>query len=160
MNGPHSTVMDIALIKTFLEVAGTGSFVAAAERLFVSQSAISLRIQRLEDELGRPLCTRSKSGAVLTPAGREFHHYALSILKLLEEARLQIALPEGYDTMSITNDTDVLYSNHSTPATNDLGLNMKVTDRLSTRFSYQTDYNSTAAQKFENTLGVSLVVGF
>lgn len=64
------------------------------------------------------------------------------------------------DTMSITNDTDVLYSNFGTSATNDLGLNMKVTDALSTRFSYQTDYNSTGAQQFENKIGVSLVVGF
>ncbi|HBR38874.1 MAG TPA: LysR family transcriptional regulator, partial [Sulfitobacter pontiacus] len=38
--------MDITLIKTFIEVANTGSFVAASERLFVTQSAVSLRVQR------------------------------------------------------------------------------------------------------------------
>ena len=41
--------MDITLIRTFIEVANTGSFVAACDRLFVTQSAVSLRIQRLED---------------------------------------------------------------------------------------------------------------
>ncbi|WP_342777728.1 LysR family transcriptional regulator [Roseovarius arcticus] len=88
--------MDITLIKSFLEVAASGSFVAASERLFVTQSAVSLRILRLEDSLGRPLFTRSKAGAELTPAGREFQHYALSLIKIWEEARQQIAIPAGY----------------------------------------------------------------
>ncbi|MEL7026451.1 MAG: LysR family transcriptional regulator [Pseudomonadota bacterium] len=88
--------MDITLIRTFLEVAATGSFVNASDRLFVTQSAVSLRIQRLEDSLGKPLFTRSKAGAELTPAGVEFERYALSLLKLWSEARQQIALPEGY----------------------------------------------------------------
>lgn len=88
--------MDITLLKTFLEVAATGSFVAASERLFVTQSAVSLRVQRLEDTLGKPLFWRSKAGAELTPAGREFERYALSLIRVWEEARQQIAIPEGY----------------------------------------------------------------
>ncbi|EPX81121.1 LysR family transcriptional regulator [Litoreibacter arenae] len=88
--------MDITLIRSFLEVAATGSFVAASERLFVTQSAVSLRIQRLEDLLGRPLFTRSKAGAELTQAGLEFERYAISLLRVWEEARQQVALPEGF----------------------------------------------------------------
>ncbi len=90
--------MDIALLRTFVEVAATGSFAAAAGRLFVTQSAVSLRIQRLEDELGRPLFKRSKAGAELTPAGAEFERFALGHLKLWEEAKQQIALPEGFES--------------------------------------------------------------
>ncbi|WP_296421305.1 LysR family transcriptional regulator [Pseudooctadecabacter sp.] len=93
--------MDIALLKTFLEVAATGSFANAADRLFVTQSAVSLRVQRLEDSLGKPLFTRSRAGAELTPAGREFERYALSILRVWEEARQQVAIPEGF-TRSLT----------------------------------------------------------
>ena len=93
--------MDIALIRTFLEVAATGSFVNASERLFVTQSAVSLRVQRLEDSLGKQLFTRSKAGAELTSAGREFERYALSLIKIWEEARQQIGVPEGY-TKSLT----------------------------------------------------------
>ena len=94
--------MDIALIRTFLEVAATGSFVNAADRLFVTQSAVSLRVQRLEDALGRPLFTRSKAGAELTSAGREFERYALSLIKIWEEARQQVAIPEGFtESLSI-----------------------------------------------------------
>ncbi|MDO6588493.1 LysR family transcriptional regulator [Salipiger sp. 1_MG-2023] len=88
--------MDIALIRTFLEVAASASFVNASERLGVTQSAVSLRIARLETELGKALFTRSKAGAELTSAGREFERYALSLIKIWEEARQQIGVPEGY----------------------------------------------------------------
>lgn len=93
--------MDITLLKTFLEVTATGSFVAASDRLYVTQSAVSLRIQRLEDSLGKPLFLRSKAGAELTPAGREFETYALSMIRMWEEARQQIAIPAGF-TRSLT----------------------------------------------------------
>ncbi|MCK0140539.1 LysR family transcriptional regulator [Aliiroseovarius sp. F47248L] len=88
--------MDITLVRTFLEVAANGSFVNASERLLVTQSAVSLRIARLEESLGKQLFLRSKSGAELTPAGREFERYALSLIKIWEEARQQIGVPEGY----------------------------------------------------------------
>ena len=42
MNGAHAARMDTVLVKTFLEMAATGSFVAASDRLYVTQSAISL----------------------------------------------------------------------------------------------------------------------
>ena len=67
------------------------------------------------------------------------------------------------DTVSLTNDTDVLGSNSNIIATNDLGLNFKVTDNVSTRASYRTEYNSDPLpgfEKFDNTIGMSLVVGF
>ncbi len=93
--------MDLALIKTFLEVSETGSFVAASERLFVTQSAVSLRVQRLEELLGHPLFSRSKAGVEITPSGREFVTYAKSLLRTWEQARQQLALPVGY-TKSLT----------------------------------------------------------
>ena len=89
--------MDLALIRTFIAVADTGSFVAASSRLFVTQSAVSLRIQRLENSLGKPLFIRSKAGVGLTPAGQAFERYAVSMVKLWEEARQQVAVPDGYD---------------------------------------------------------------
>lgn len=88
--------MDFTLLKTFVEVAASGSFAAAADRLFVTQSAVSLRIQRLEDELGRPLFIRSKAGAELTSAGAEFERFAFGHLKLWEEGKQQIAIPDGF----------------------------------------------------------------
>ncbi len=99
--------MDIQLARTFLEVIQTGNFQAAAERLFVTQSAVSLRIKRLEDELGQVLFTRTKAGAVLTPPGEQFTRFARSLVRVWEEARHQVAVPEGYDA------TVILGAHHS-----------------------------------------------
>ena len=94
--------MDLQLIKTFLEVSTTGSFGAAAGRLYVTQSAVSLRIHRLEDQLGRPLFDRTKSGVVLTAAGREFRGFATMILRNWEQARQRVsALDEKARTLAI-----------------------------------------------------------
>jgi len=67
---------------------------------------------------------------------------------------------EFSDSMFVTNDTDVLSSDSALRANNDLGVNFKITDALSTRVSYLTDYNDSRAIKTDNRLGVSLVVGF
>lgn len=67
---------------------------------------------------------------------------------------------EFSDSMFLTNDTDVLSSDSALRANNDLGVNFKITDGLSTRISYLTDYNDARAIKTDNRLGVSLVVGF
>jgi putative salt-induced outer membrane protein len=67
---------------------------------------------------------------------------------------------EFSDSMFVTNDTDVLSSDSALRANNDLGVNFKITDGLSTRVSYLTDFNDARATKTDNRLGVSLVVGF
>ena len=82
--------MELQLIKTFLEVSGSGSFGVAAGRLFVTQSAVSLRVQRLEEQLGRQLFERTKAGVNLTPAGREFRGFATVILRNWEQARQRV----------------------------------------------------------------------
>lgn len=90
--------MDVQLARTFIEVVATGSFVAAAKRLYVTQSAVSMRVKTLEDQIGRILFQRSKHGAELTHAGRQFHQYAISMMRLWEEAQQQVAIPPGYRT--------------------------------------------------------------
>lgn len=89
--------MDIALARTFLAVIQGGSFVAAAEKLHVTQSAVSLRIRKLEDLLGRTVFERSKAGVTLTPAGRQIERFAISSLRIWEEARHLVAVPETYE---------------------------------------------------------------
>ncbi len=88
--------MDIILAKTFIEVIAAGNFVSAARRLNVTQSAVSLRIMKLEDLLGQKVFHRSKSGTELTSAGRQFERFALSMVKVWEEARHQVSVPAGY----------------------------------------------------------------
>lgn len=67
------------------------------------------------------------------------------------------------DTVSFTMDTDVLGSDINTIIANDAGVNYKMSDNLSTRVSYRTEYNTDPAaglKSTDNTLGVSLVLGF
>ncbi len=89
--------MDIQLARTFLEIIAAGSFIHAADRLHVTQSAVSLRVKKLEGELGRDVFVRAKSGIVLTPAGLQFERYARSLMKVWEEAKYHVAVPDGYD---------------------------------------------------------------
>lgn len=88
--------MDVHLARTFLEVASCGSFVAAAERLHVTQSTVSVRIQKLEDMLGKRLFERSKSGVEMTSYGEQFEPSARALLLVWEEARYAIAVPDGF----------------------------------------------------------------
>lgn len=85
--------MDIALARTFLEIVNCGNFVRAAERLHVTQTAVSVRVQSLEALLGRKLFERNKAGATLTPAGEQFLHYAHLLIQVWERAKHQVAVP-------------------------------------------------------------------
>ncbi len=94
--------MDIQLARTFLEIIVAGNFVNAAKRLNLTQSAVSLRVRKLEQELGRPVFLRTKSGTELTAAGQQFQRYATSLVRVWEEARQQVAIPPGFRaTLSI-----------------------------------------------------------
>lgn len=67
------------------------------------------------------------------------------------------------DTVSFTMDTDVLGSDINTIISNDAGVNYKMSNNLSTRISYRTDYNTDPAaglKSTDNSIGVSLVLGF
>jgi len=73
-----------------------GNFVAAAERLNVTQSAVSMRIKTLEEQLGQILFIRTRAGARLTPAGEQFERHAAAMVRIWEQARHDVALPPGY----------------------------------------------------------------
>ncbi|MEW5788684.1 MAG: LysR family transcriptional regulator [Pseudomonadota bacterium] len=88
--------MDIDQARTFLAIAASGSFLEAASRLHVTQSTVSARIQRLEEELGARLFTRNRAGAVLTVAGQRFTDYAKRLLLTAEQARHHVGLPGSY----------------------------------------------------------------
>ena len=91
--------MDIDLARTFLAVLETGSFNRAADRLNVTQSTVSTRVKALEDQLGRSLFTRGRAGAVPTGAGRQFHPYAVNLVRVWEQARQEVALPASMDAI-------------------------------------------------------------
>ena len=63
------SIMDIRVLKYFLAVARAGNLTRAAEFLYVSQPALSMRLAELERELGHPLFVRAPRGMALTEKG-------------------------------------------------------------------------------------------
>jgi DNA-binding transcriptional LysR family regulator len=88
--------MDTELARTFLAVIASGSFVEAAQRLHVTQSTVSTRIQRLEEALGAELFVRNKAGTTLTPAGRQFQRHAALLARTVEQARQEMGVVSGF----------------------------------------------------------------
>lgn len=68
----------------FIAVVETGSFTQAAERCFISQSAVSQQIQALERELGVELIHRENRKFTLTAAGEHFYQKGRPLLKKLD----------------------------------------------------------------------------
>ena len=111
MNNSNSsadtTKLDSELLRTFLAVAESGSFSLAADRIFRSQSAVSLQIKQLESILGQAVFRRHARGVVLTPAGETLLPTAQKVVALLQAAigelrlnplqgAIRIGIPDEY----------------------------------------------------------------
>ncbi|MGQ0618592.1 MAG: LysR family transcriptional regulator [Panacagrimonas sp.] len=79
--------MDTQALAAFLEVADSVSFTRAAERLNLSQPAISKRLRALEDQIGTRLFDRVGRSVMLTDAGRALLPYARRVAQTLEDGR-------------------------------------------------------------------------
>lgn len=82
--------MQIELIETFLDLMETTSFNRTAERLGITQSTVSSRIQTLESALGRRLFARSRAGTRPTAAGQRFLAHARDLRHEWNEARRDV----------------------------------------------------------------------
>ena len=74
----------LELYRVFKEVAEAGNITAAAQNLFISQSAVSQSIKQLESELQTRLFARNSRGVSLTPDGKMLYEYVRSAMGLLE----------------------------------------------------------------------------
>ena len=74
-------------LRTFVEVATSGSINEAARNLLVSPPAVSAAVGSIERELGVQLVERAGRGLVVTPAGIVFARYARQVLALLETGK-------------------------------------------------------------------------
>ncbi|MGX9966132.1 LysR family transcriptional regulator [Roseomonas sp. F4] len=82
-------------LRCFLAVAQAGSMREAAQRLRLAQSAISRRIQQLEEELGVQLLERGARGVGLTPAGEILLHHGREATHLTERLRADLDALRG-----------------------------------------------------------------
>ena len=103
-------------MKYFVAVVESNGFTAAAERCYISQSAISQQISALENELGVSLLSRDGRKISLTPAGEYFYRRSKAIISDAEEVkaetirigsdselRLSIGYLAGYDGNELQN---------------------------------------------------------
>lgn len=82
--------MDFRQLRYFYAVGEEGSFSRAAQRCFISQSAISHQIAKLESELGTTLFDRTTRSVKLSPAGERLMPIAAEVLSL-EAKALEVA---------------------------------------------------------------------
>src|SRR5215510_7707706 len=83
--------MEIRQLKAFVAIADLGTFTAGAQRVNVTQAAVSMQIRQLEDEVGTPLFFRTPRRVLLTEAGEYLLERARRILREHDSALEEIA---------------------------------------------------------------------
>ncbi|MDA0747761.1 MAG: LysR family transcriptional regulator [bacterium] len=129
--------MDLSQLRGFLETAREKSFTRAAEKLFLTQPAVSLQIKALEEELGERLFERRGKQVLLTEAGRLLFVRAEEILEKTEQARQDLTALRELRTGRLcigTSDTNCAYV--LPPAVKAFrrvhpGVEIRLTDRMS-----------------------------
>jgi DNA-binding transcriptional LysR family regulator len=104
---------DTVLLRTFVAVCEQGSFTKAAREVNLTQSAVSLHVKRLEDQVGSRLILRNMRGVRLTEQGEVLLSYARRILALYKEAEqslgrdsgglVRIGVPEYFDLHTLSS---------------------------------------------------------
>ncbi len=103
-------------LKVFCTVADTKSFSKASEIIHLTQPAVSLQIQALEELYETKLFDRSSSTVSLTPAGEILYKYAKEILALYSAAEKNIGELTGLVKGSISLGASTTIANHLLPA--------------------------------------------
>lgn len=104
--------MDLDQMRGFLETAREKSFTRAAEKLFLTQPAVSLQVKALEEELGTRVFERHGKQVLLTEAGRVLFARVEEILDMVNRAQQDIAALGDLKTGRLcvgTSDTNCAY---------------------------------------------------
>jgi len=89
--------MDLLLLRSLVAVADTGSITEAADRIGVTQPALSRRLQQLEEHLGAELLSRGRKGAQLTEIGRLVEGEARILIARYDHLRDQVRAHQGLE---------------------------------------------------------------
>jgi molybdate transport repressor ModE-like protein len=90
-------MLDVKRLRILSEVSCKGSFSAAAESLYLSQSAVSQQVATLEREVGMPLLDRANGGPTLTAAGEALLKHTDAVIARLEEAERELSSIAGLE---------------------------------------------------------------
>ena len=94
-------MLDVKRLRILREVANLGSFSAAADAMYLSQSAVSQQVATLEKEVGMKLLDRTNGGPRLTEAGRVLVAHADAVICRLEEAEHELSALVGLEGGSL-----------------------------------------------------------
>ncbi len=108
--------LDDHKLKVFCAVAETRSFSKASEIIHLTQPAVSLQIQALEELYGTKLFDRSSSAVTLTPAGEILYKYAKHILALYASAEKEIGELTGLVRGSVAIGASTTIGNYLIPS--------------------------------------------
>ena len=107
--------MDTQSLNVFMRVADLSSFSLAAEQLYLTQSAVSKRIQQLESQLNSPLFERHNRTISLTEAGIALYSKAQQILDLVSDTELTLQNLSGTVTGTLSMATSHHIGLHRLP---------------------------------------------
>lgn len=99
--------MQIELLDTFLDLIETRSFHRSAERLHVTQSTVSARVQALETAVGARLFSRSRAGTNLSTEGLRFEAHARALRHAWTEAQRAVEASSAAITLRIGIQNDL-----------------------------------------------------
>src|SRR6476659_1258173 len=91
----HRGSVELYQLRSFVEVADLGHLTRAADKLHISQPALSAQIKALEDELGVALFERTPTGMVLTAAGQRLLPEAEKVVAAAVSLRSQAKAFQG-----------------------------------------------------------------
>lgn len=137
--------MNLQQLSTFCTVMSEGSMTAAAEKLYLTQPAVSQQIRALEDELGVPLLHRGVRQVKPTIQGQMLFEYSKKILHLTQQAEMAIQTisqkVSGYMRMGTINSIGMYLISPI------IGLFLKHNTHLNVKVIYSTFEDTIKAMK-------------
>jgi len=101
--------LDLGTLRSFVTIAESGSMTRAAGRLYMTQSAISMQIKRLENSLGMSVFERSAHGMTTTVEGEQLLHFANQMLAINDEAMGRLTSPDYEGQIRLGAPGDIIY---------------------------------------------------
>lgn len=103
--------LDLTALRSFAAIADAGGVTRAAAQLNLTQSAVSMQLKRLEEQLGLSLLDRGQRQVALTAQGEQLLGYARRMLALNDEAWGRMTSPAFEGELTLGVPQDLMYPN-------------------------------------------------
>ncbi|MDW7675311.1 MAG: LysR family transcriptional regulator [Bacillota bacterium] len=109
-------MLNLHQLHLFITVVELGGFTAAAEKLHISQSSVSIQVRRLEQNFGVDLFERNGRNLKLTEIGKELYQYSCKITNLAKETEQAIESYKGLEKGTVRVGASTTPGNYLLPA--------------------------------------------